>query len=82
MLVCLPDLFYASVGDSLDQRYLACSPPPQLLLDDPADLTLVQLNHGPSKVGSEIISGNETKKSNHDVKAKDISQTLRGGGKP
>ena len=61
MLVCLPDLFYASVGDSLDQRYLSCTPPPELLMDDPADLPLVQLNHEPSKVGSEIISGNETK---------------------
>jgi len=29
------------------------------LSENPADLTLVQLNHGPSKVGSEIISGKE-----------------------
>jgi hypothetical protein len=42
----------------LDQRYLACAPP-QLLLDDPTYLPLTQLNHKPSTVGSEIVSGNE-----------------------
>ena len=33
---------------------------PELLLDDPTYLPLIQLNHKPSKAGSEIISGNET----------------------
>jgi len=60
LLVRLPDLLDSSVGDALDQRYLACTPPPQLLLDDPTYLPLVQLDHKPPKVGSEIISGNET----------------------
>lgn len=59
MLVCLPDLFDASVGDSLDQGYLACAPPPKLLLDDPTYLPLIQLDHKPPNAGSEIISGNE-----------------------
>ena len=60
MLACLRDRFDPPGGDSLDQRYLACTPPPQLLLDDPTYLPLVQLDHKPPKVGSEIISGNET----------------------
>ena len=59
MLVCLPYLFDPSVGDSLDQRYLACTPPPQLLMDDPTYLPLIQLDHKPPNAGSEIISGNE-----------------------
>jgi hypothetical protein len=47
----------------LDQRYLACTPPPQLLLDDPTYLPFIQLDHKPPNGGSEIISGNEKPKS-------------------
>jgi hypothetical protein len=44
----------------LDHRYFACTPPPQLLLDDPTYLPVIQLDHKPPSAGSEIISGNET----------------------
>jgi len=43
--VGLPELLYSSTCDSLDQRHLACPPPPEFLLDDPTYLPLVQLDH-------------------------------------
>ena len=59
LFACVPDLFDASVGDSLDQRYLACAPPPEFLLDDPMYLSVIHLDHKSPNARSEIISGNE-----------------------
>jgi len=46
-----------------------------------ADLTFVQFNHGPSRVGSEIISGKEKgKDSGQNVN--DRGSNTPGGGNP
>ena len=57
--VGLPKLLYPSPGDPLDQGYLACTPPSHLLMDDPAYLPAIQLDHVTHLTRCEIIPGNE-----------------------